>query len=346
MNWFSANSRLPKLMNVSGVYVIKHMPSGFCYVGSSVCCRARLWRHLCELRKGEHFSKHLQRAWKKYAESEFYVGILEEVRKDNLLKAEQVWIDRLDSYENGYNGRPKAKANYGMQWSEQQNAARQRSNKKSWADPRLREALSRRFKGRKRGTWSSQSHERASETLRQRHKEDPSWRVRSRKVFSDPEIERRRTEGVRASLQDSAVYKARVQQLRKASLEPSRLQHARETYFKMHDFAGHGVNSTEELDAACVQMYQNGATARGIGKHFGIDHKSVTARLRRLGVTVEKRYAKGEQRPDSKLSEEEVRNIRRRLSQGSKSGSLAKEYGVSTSVISEIKSRKTWKHLK
>lgn len=346
MKWLSVASSLPKQFDVPGVYAISHQPSGYYYVGSSVCCRSRLHRHLRELRKGEHFSKHLQRAWEKYTEDEFYVGILEEVPKEDLIKQEQLWIDRLDSYNNGFNGRPKAEANYGMQWTAEQNEARKKSNKTSWADPKLRESLSQRFKGTHRGVWSPQSHEKVSQTLRQRHKEDPTWRIRLRTALSNPIIEKRRSDGISASLKNPAIYEARIKQLRKAALKPSRVMNLRETYFKIHQLEVQNINSSEELDASCTLMYRNGSTLREIGKHFGFDHKSIAARLKRLGIAIEKRYAKGEKQTRSKLSDENIRNIRMRSAQDFTNSQLASEFKVSTSVISEIRSGKAWKHVK
>jgi hypothetical protein len=54
----------------------------------------------------------------------------------------------------------------------------------------------------------------------------------------------------------------------------------------------------------------------------------------------------GENSESAKLNNESVLNIKIRLSQGCNLITLAKEYGVSTTVISNIKSGKTWKNIK
>ena len=54
----------------------------------------------------------------------------------------------------------------------------------------------------------------------------------------------------------------------------------------------------------------------------------------------------GEQHPMSKLTEEDVKNIRARVERGEPHGTLAAEYGVTVSHISHIKRRKSWKHLR
>lgn len=62
---------------------------------------------------------------------------------------------------------------------------------------------------------------------------------------------------------------------------------------------------------------------------------------RRLGET-----ACGERLPQSRLTENDVRDIRRRLTTGASQSHLAREYGVDQSAISLIKSRRTWAHVK
>lgn len=54
---------------------------------------------------------------------------------------------------------------------------------------------------------------------------------------------------------------------------------------------------------------------------------------------------RGEGHVAHKLTDEKVRAIRRRLSEGETGASLAREYCVSISVISEIRNRKAWVHI-
>ena len=129
-----------------GVYAIKHETSGRCYVGSSVSVRGRLNQHKVQLERGQHHSRYLQNAWNKYGAQAFTAVLLEKVEdRDTLAVREQAWIDALDSYRGGFNARPNAENFFGMEWSEEQNAARKLSNKKTWARPELREALAPAF---------------------------------------------------------------------------------------------------------------------------------------------------------------------------------------------------------
>lgn len=57
------------------------------------------------------------------------------------------------------------------------------------------------------------------------------------------------------------------------------------------------------------------------------------------------RQAKGSKNGTAKLTEEQVREIRKRLAAGERGSDLAREYGVVKSIISAIKLRKLWKHV-
>lgn len=54
---------------------------------------------------------------------------------------------------------------------------------------------------------------------------------------------------------------------------------------------------------------------------------------------------KGSKNPQSKLTESDVLSIRNDLSNGAIGKDLARKYNISTAVISEIRSKKLWKHI-
>ena len=62
-----------------GVYSITNTNTGMLYIGSSVNVNARISRHKCMLKKGNHHCLHLQRAWDKYTEKSFSFDIVEVV---------------------------------------------------------------------------------------------------------------------------------------------------------------------------------------------------------------------------------------------------------------------------
>lgn len=79
------------------------------YIGSSVSIKRRWAAHRCNLMANRHHSIKLQRAWNKYGEQNFKFKILEEVEESMLLiEKEQFYIDKYDSFHNGYNSTPIA----------------------------------------------------------------------------------------------------------------------------------------------------------------------------------------------------------------------------------------------
>jgi Autographiviridae endonuclease len=55
--------------------------------------------------------------------------------------------------------------------------------------------------------------------------------------------------------------------------------------------------------------------------------------------------ARGEKNGSSKLTDEQVREIRKELENGVKGAKVARKYGVSSSIVYVIRDRKTWKHV-
>lgn len=78
----------------SGVYAIVNYERRRHYIGSTVKFAKRWRQHRNELRRGIHRNAHLQNAWNKYGEREFYFEVLERIEdKTQLLTAEQRWLD-------------------------------------------------------------------------------------------------------------------------------------------------------------------------------------------------------------------------------------------------------------
>jgi len=70
--------------------------------------------HEQKLLAGTHHSAHLQNAWKKYGPEKFEFSIVEIVdAQEQLTKREQYWIDKFDTYHNGFNRCPSAEGTLG-----------------------------------------------------------------------------------------------------------------------------------------------------------------------------------------------------------------------------------------
>jgi hypothetical protein len=75
-----------------GIYKIENIKNNHCYIGSSVKIEDRWRRHKKDLRKGNHHSIILQRAWDKYGEDEFKLIILEECKKEEMKDRENHYL--------------------------------------------------------------------------------------------------------------------------------------------------------------------------------------------------------------------------------------------------------------
>lgn len=97
-----------------GVYKITNVINNKNYVGSSKNIQSRWKKHKLLLNKGQHHSYKLQRDWTEFGENNFLFEILEDTDINNekqLRECEQLWIDTLKSYKEGYNILPFADPN-------------------------------------------------------------------------------------------------------------------------------------------------------------------------------------------------------------------------------------------
>ncbi len=89
-----------------GIYVIENTTDGKCYVGSSIDVAVRWHSHLSALRRGNHQSRKLQKAFIESGEDAFGLRWVEFCVEDELAAREMYWIKRLDAVGSGYNSNP------------------------------------------------------------------------------------------------------------------------------------------------------------------------------------------------------------------------------------------------
>lgn len=111
--------QLKNLGKCCGIYEIRHIESGKCYVGSSRDIKQRWYGHKALLRRGKHHSRRLQRSWTKYGEHAFSFSVLIICGVENLALYEQLAIDGLDAYHGGFNGAPLACTALGTKHSDE-----------------------------------------------------------------------------------------------------------------------------------------------------------------------------------------------------------------------------------
>jgi group I intron endonuclease len=93
------------------IYKIRNVVNNKFYVGSTVDARVRFQAHKRNLKNNKHQSPHMQAAWNKYGEDCFKFEVVEKVDcSENLLIAEQVWLDEHAGKSYCYNWAIDARA--------------------------------------------------------------------------------------------------------------------------------------------------------------------------------------------------------------------------------------------
>ncbi len=135
-------------MRKSGVYAIQCLANGKSYVGSTENLVRRQVEHFRLLRRIRHSNSYLQNAWNRYGENTFIFVILKYCSKRSLLKCEQSFIDKMNTYECGFNLRPKAASNSGWKASSEQRKNMGKGNKGREFSEEHRENLSKAASGK------------------------------------------------------------------------------------------------------------------------------------------------------------------------------------------------------
>ncbi len=87
------------IKNISGIYKITNLSNGRFYIGSSCRVKYRMKAHYRELSRGRHNNRFLQRCFDKYGENNFLFEIIEECKKEELLRLEQKYLDQFFTLE-------------------------------------------------------------------------------------------------------------------------------------------------------------------------------------------------------------------------------------------------------
>ena len=86
---------ISKKYEFCGIYMIVNQLNNHKYIGSSINIRTRLWKHRSLLRHQYHSNAHLQNAWNKYGEENFYFTVLEKCTEEERFSREQYYVDTL-----------------------------------------------------------------------------------------------------------------------------------------------------------------------------------------------------------------------------------------------------------
>ena len=95
-----------------GIYKIENLANNKVYIGLSSNLNKRFYEHKRLLILNTHTNRYLQRSWNKYGQDNFIFEILEICNKDDLSNKEIYYIQKYDSFINGYNSTSGGLNNY------------------------------------------------------------------------------------------------------------------------------------------------------------------------------------------------------------------------------------------
>lgn len=109
---------------VSGIYEIRNTLNNKVYIGSSISVNQRMAAHRNYLKRGKHFSRHLQESWNKSGAGAFRFKQLVACAQKDLIFYEQLIMDGFKANQPafGYNSRLVVESHAGMKLSAEHKA--------------------------------------------------------------------------------------------------------------------------------------------------------------------------------------------------------------------------------
>ena len=134
---------MKEFTNESGIYICSCLSNGYSYIGQAQSLSKRKQQHLSSLRNNRHYNLHLQRAWNKYGEDNFSWSVLELCNIDYLDEREQYWINKYDSFNNGFNQTLGGDGKRGYHESDETKEKHAIATKNTWTFERKKEQRNR-----------------------------------------------------------------------------------------------------------------------------------------------------------------------------------------------------------
>lgn len=103
---YPENIKVPDLKDKMGIYVITNIITGKQYVGQSTNIQKRWYDHRSKAmhpKRKDEYNSVFYRAIREYGLENFYIDILEECPKEMLNEKEVFWIEKLNTFYDGYN---------------------------------------------------------------------------------------------------------------------------------------------------------------------------------------------------------------------------------------------------
>lgn len=155
-----------------GIYMWTLKKNGHSYIGRSVDIERRKKEFMC-FSKYRYSGKVINRARKKYSNIDMWdYTILELCEEKDLLQKEKYYIQKYDTYKNGYNENDGGDGNVAYKHSEEtKHKISESTKKRPPASTETRKKISNSLKGH---TFTEESKEKISDTLKEYFKNNPN----------------------------------------------------------------------------------------------------------------------------------------------------------------------------
>lgn len=308
-----------------GIYLIKNKVNNKAYVGLSTNLHRRIYRHKWALNNNRHENSHLQNAWNKYGSKNFTFKIIEKFDKitlDELAKKEIYYIEKYNSYCNGYNRSCGGECTANYKLPEERIEKMRKSmigNTYSLGIKRSEETKKKQSESFKKRKDLKEHSERGRKTLTNLWK-NPEYRVKMHNLNMGNKYglgnkmseEQRRKISERQQGEKNTFYgKHHTEETKRKISENTKRNWQNEEYIKKNNESRNKVMQTEEY------------------KH-------------KISLT-----SRGEKNNKAKLKEKDAVVIRLRYLKGEKVKEIYKDYYnvISYSAFSKICYYETWKHI-
>lgn len=252
-----------------GIYKITNMINGKIYIGSSKNIRSRWTCHLSDLRKQNHHSVHLQRAFNKYGISNFNIEILQETEEEYLIKIEQEYLDMLKPYDKniGYNISDKAERISGE------------ALKKCYT-PEVRKRLSDSLKNSKKfkESHSTESYRQDSAERARQQWQNPEVRSRMMSSINSEEANAKKSAAVRAAYEDPEVKRRHREAIERSFTDERRAnlsKYAKDYFADPANREKQVLNSPHRKPIMCIETGEVFGSVSQAAKVIGAASKSI-----------------------------------------------------------------------
>jgi group I intron endonuclease len=131
-----------------GIYQIKNIVNGKCYIGQTIDLYNREHTHFYSLENNKKYNKHLQYAWNKYGKNNFVFSVLLYCEEFELTKYERFFDNYYKELNLSYNIRECVDSNKGITFSLETKEKMSKSAKGKSKSEKTRKKMSESKKGR------------------------------------------------------------------------------------------------------------------------------------------------------------------------------------------------------